>query len=88
VWRLLLDPLKVNHFDQAKDPRQCSQVSKALSVHVAPLARYIVVVPTGVTVLLGLHNPPRSWTGMVGPSQNLRCVYAFIQLHLSHLGRL
>jgi hypothetical protein len=22
VWRLLLDPLKVNHFDHAKDPRQ------------------------------------------------------------------
>jgi hypothetical protein len=27
-----------------------------------------VVVPAGVTVLLGLHNPPRSWIGMVGPS--------------------
>jgi hypothetical protein len=26
------------------------------------------VVPVGVTVLLGLHNPPRSWTGTVGPS--------------------
>jgi hypothetical protein len=25
VWRLLLDPLKVNHFDQVKDPRQCSR---------------------------------------------------------------
>jgi hypothetical protein len=25
------------------------------------------VVPVGVT-LLGLHNPPRSWTGMVGSS--------------------
>jgi hypothetical protein len=23
---------------------------------------------TGVTVLLGLHNPPRSWTGTVDPS--------------------
>jgi hypothetical protein len=35
---------------------------------VAHLAIQIVVVAAGVTVLLGLHNPPRSWTGMVGPS--------------------
>jgi hypothetical protein len=44
------------------------EVSEALSVHVAPLAIQIVVVPTGVTVLLGLRNPPRRWTSMVGPS--------------------
>jgi hypothetical protein len=37
-------------------------------MHAAPLAIRIVVVPIGVTILLGLHNPPRSWTGMVGPS--------------------
>jgi hypothetical protein len=37
-------------------------------MHVVPLAIWIVVVPTGVTVLLGLRNPPRSWTGIVGPS--------------------
>ena len=37
-------------------------------MHVTPLAIRTVVVPTGVTVLLGLHNPPRSWTGTVGPS--------------------
>jgi hypothetical protein len=43
-------------------------VSEALSMHVVPLAIRIIVVPTGVTVLLGLHNPPRSWTGTVGPS--------------------
>jgi hypothetical protein len=43
-------------------------VSEALSMHVAPLAIQIVVVPIGVTVLLGLCNPPRSWTGTVGPS--------------------
>jgi hypothetical protein len=42
-------------------------VSEALSMHVAPLAIRIVVVPAGVIVVLGLHNPPRSWTGMVGP---------------------
>jgi hypothetical protein len=35
---------------------------------VAPPAIWIVVVPVGVTVLLGLCNPPRSWTGMVGAS--------------------
>jgi hypothetical protein len=37
-------------------------------MHVAPLATQIVVVPAGVTVLLGLRNPPRSWIGTVGPS--------------------
>jgi hypothetical protein len=37
-------------------------------MHAAPLAIRIVVVCAGVTVLLGLHNPPRSWTGMVGTS--------------------
>jgi hypothetical protein len=26
------------------------------------------MVPTGVTVMLGLRNPPRSWTSTVGPS--------------------
>jgi hypothetical protein len=85
-------------------------VLEALSMHVVPPAIWIVVVPAGVTVQLGLCNPPRSWTGMVGPSlpsftiapcvdsllcyrsirrpksilqENLRYVYAFIQLHLS-----
>jgi hypothetical protein len=37
-------------------------------MHAAPSAIQIVVVPAGVTVLLGLHNPPHSWTSMVGPS--------------------
>jgi hypothetical protein len=37
-------------------------------MHVVPAAMKIVVVPVGVTVMLGLHNPPCSWTGMVGPS--------------------
>jgi hypothetical protein len=37
-------------------------------MHVAPPAIRIVVVPAGVAVLLGLRNPPRSWTGTVGPS--------------------
>jgi hypothetical protein len=44
------------------------RVLGALSMHAAPPAIWIVVVPTGVTVLLGLHNPPCSWTDMVGPS--------------------
>jgi hypothetical protein len=46
-----------------------NEVSESLSMHVAPPAIWIVVVPTGVTVMLGLHNPSRSWTGTVGPSQ-------------------
>jgi hypothetical protein len=37
-------------------------------MHLAPPTIRIVVVPAGVTVLLGLRNPPRSWTGIVGPS--------------------
>jgi hypothetical protein len=44
------------------------EVSEALSMHVVPPAIRIVVVPTGVIVLLRLHNPPCSWTGTVGPS--------------------
>jgi hypothetical protein len=36
--------------------------------HAVPLTIWTVVVPIGVTVLLGLHNPPCSWTGTVGPS--------------------
>jgi hypothetical protein len=41
------------------------EVSEALSMHVVPPAIHIVVVPVGVTDLLGLCNPPCSWTGMV-----------------------
>jgi hypothetical protein len=33
------------------------EVSGALSMHVVPPAIRIVVVPTGVTILLGLRNP-------------------------------
>jgi hypothetical protein len=44
------------------------EVSGALSMHGAPPTIWIVVVPAGVTVLLGLRNPQRSWTGTVGPS--------------------
>jgi hypothetical protein len=44
------------------------EVSEALSLHMAPLSIWIVVAPVGVIVLLGLRNPPHSWTEMVGPS--------------------
>jgi hypothetical protein len=37
-------------------------------MHVAQPAIRIVVIPTGVTVPLGLHNPPHSSTDAVGPS--------------------
>jgi hypothetical protein len=36
-------------------------------MHAVPPAIWIVVIPAGVTVLLGPHNPPCSWTGIVGP---------------------
>jgi hypothetical protein len=44
-----------------------NEVSGALSMHAAPLAIRTVVVPAGMTVMLGLHNPPCCWTGTVGP---------------------
>jgi uncharacterized membrane protein YkgB len=44
------------------------EVLEALSMHVVSSGIRIVVVLVGVTVLLGLRNPPHSWTGMVGPS--------------------
>jgi hypothetical protein len=44
------------------------EVSEALSMQVAPLVISIVMVRVGATVQLGLHSPPCSWTGMVGPS--------------------
>jgi hypothetical protein len=45
-----------------------NMVSEALSMHVVPPAIRIVAVPTRVIVLLGLRNPPRSWTNTVDPS--------------------
>jgi hypothetical protein len=37
-------------------------------MHAVPPAIQTVVVPIGVTILLGLRNPPCSWTVTVGPS--------------------
>jgi hypothetical protein len=37
-------------------------------MHVVPPAIRIVVVPVGVTILLGFVNQPRSYTGTVDPS--------------------
>jgi hypothetical protein len=45
-----------------------NMVSEALSMHVAPPTIWNIVIPAGVTVLLGLCNPPRGWTGTVSPS--------------------
>jgi hypothetical protein len=44
------------------------KVSEALSMDVAPSAIRIFLVLAGVTVLLCICNPPRSWIGTVGPS--------------------
>jgi hypothetical protein len=70
VWRLYkplrglpYDVRQWNVLDIAID-----EVSGALSMHAAPAAIWTVVVPAGVTVLLGLRNPPHSWTSTVGPS--------------------
>jgi hypothetical protein len=43
-------------------------VSEALSTHMASASIWTIVVPIGVIVLLGLRNPPCSWTRTVGPS--------------------
>jgi hypothetical protein len=43
-------------------------VSEVLSMHMVPLTIRTIVVPTRVTILLGLRNPPRRWTGTVGSS--------------------
>jgi hypothetical protein len=37
-------------------------------MHAAPPAIQTVVIPARVTVMLGLRNPPRSWTGTMGSS--------------------
>jgi hypothetical protein len=53
------------------------EVSEAVSVHMVPSAIQIVVIPAGVTILLLLHNPPRSWTGTVGPPYPAVCHRSF-----------
>jgi hypothetical protein len=69
VWRLYrplegLFPVRTTKdLDIAID-----EVLGALSMHTTLMAIRIVMVPTRVTVVLGLCNPPRSWTGTVGPS--------------------
>jgi hypothetical protein len=45
-----------------------NEVSGALSMQAMPPAIRIVVVSAGMVVLLGLRNPPHSWTGTVGPT--------------------
>jgi hypothetical protein len=37
-------------------------------MHKRPRPNGLFVVPAGVTILLGLRNPPCSWTGTMGPS--------------------
>jgi hypothetical protein len=37
-------------------------------LHAVPPAIRIIMVPAGVTILLGFRNPPCSWTGMMDPS--------------------
>jgi hypothetical protein len=53
-------------------------------MHVVAPAMQIVVVPTGVTVLLGLRNPPRSWTSMVGPALPGFTIAPFLDSLLSY----
>jgi hypothetical protein len=65
VWRLYrpleglpCDVRQLKVLDIAID-----EVSGALSMHTAPPSIRTVVVPVGVIVLIGLRNPPCSWTG-------------------------
>jgi hypothetical protein len=64
IPRRLTALIRWNILDSAVDV-----VSKALSIHVGPPTIRIVVVPAGVTILLGLCNPPCSLTGIVGPTR-------------------
>jgi hypothetical protein len=70
VWRLYrpLRGLPCDVRQQKVLDIAIDKVLGALSMHAVPLAIWTVVVPAGVTVLLGLHNSPLSWTGMVDPS--------------------
>jgi hypothetical protein len=70
VWRLYrpLGGLPYDVRQQKVLDIAIDEVSRALSMHVAPLAIQIVVVPIGVIVPLGLHNPPHRWSGTVDPS--------------------
>jgi hypothetical protein len=63
ITRRLIALIRWNILDSTVD-----MVSVAISMHVAPPAIRIVVVPAGVTVLLGLCNPACSWTGTVSPT--------------------
>jgi hypothetical protein len=55
IPRGLIALIRQKILDSADD-----EVSKALSMHVAPLSVRIAMVPAGVTIILGLHNPPCS----------------------------
>jgi hypothetical protein len=70
VWRLYR-PLKGLPYDVRQQKVldiAIDEVSGALSVHAVPPAIWTIVAPVGVTILLGLHNPPHSCTGTVDPS--------------------
>jgi hypothetical protein len=69
VWYYYLIPRRLTTLIRRKIlDSAVDVVLEALSMHVAPPAIWIVVVPVGATVLLGLCNPPFSWTDTVGPS--------------------
>jgi hypothetical protein len=70
VWRLYrpLGGLPYDIWQQKVLDIAIDEVSGALSMRVVAMAIRTVVVPTGVIVLLGLHNLPCSWTDTVGPS--------------------
>jgi hypothetical protein len=56
-----LNPRRLNTLIEQKIlDSAVDDVLDALYMHVAPPAIQIVVVPAGVTVMLGLHNPPCS----------------------------
>jgi hypothetical protein len=62
VWRLYR-PLGGHPYDVRQRKVldiAIDEVSEALSMHAVPSAIRTTVVPAGVTVLLGLRNPPGS----------------------------
>jgi hypothetical protein len=69
VWRLYRPLRGLCPLIATEGPRHSHRRGvAALSMHAAPSAIRIVVVPTGLKVLLGLHNQPCSWANTMGPS--------------------
>jgi hypothetical protein len=69
VWQLLFNISEFDYLDWVEGPRLCNRWGVTGIVYASGATSHIecCVVPAGVTVLLGLHNPPSSWTSTWTP---------------------